>query len=154
MFNHIRWKRYKNPVANTEAGAIFDAVSILKRTIALTFLALWLPVSMHCSLETIPGFNLLDLCCDTASPEPAKDDCSQDNCAEIEAGLYRVEDNPAFTLKLPIVLAMTSLVQAVQLPKPSPAVFLSTDSFPPELAQTWQFSLRTALPARAPSFIS
>ena len=90
----------------------------------------------------------------TCVPELKPGDCSQDNCAEIEAGLYRVEDNPAFTLKLPIVLAMTSLVQTVQLPKPSPAVFLSTDSSPPELAQTWQFSRRAALPVRAPSFIS
>ena len=136
------------------ASVTFARVKILKRTIALTFAALWLPVSMHCSLETIPGFNLLDWCCDTAASQPAKDDCSQDNCGEIEAGLYRVEDNPTLTLKPATVLAMVFPVEAVQLPKPTPVVFLSADSSPPELAQTWQFSHRAALPVRAPSFVS
>jgi hypothetical protein len=129
-------------------------VNILKRTIALTFLALWLPVSTHCSLETIPGFNLLDLCCDTASSASAKDDCSRDNCAEIEAGLYRVEDNPALSPGLSVVLAMTSPVEIRPMPEPTAKAFPSTDSSPPELISTWQFSLRAALPVRAPSSVS
>jgi hypothetical protein len=143
-----------NSVANREASVTVARVNILKRAIALTCLALWLPVSMHCSLETIPGFNLLDWCCDTAASEPAKDDCGQDNCAEIEAGLYKIEDNPALTPSLAIVLAMASSVEALQPLKPTSPAFLPSDSSPPELTQTWQFSRRAALPVRAPSFVS
>jgi hypothetical protein len=143
-----------NSVANREASVTVARVKILKRTIALTCLALWLPVSMHCSLETIPGFNLLDWCCDTGASQPAKNDCAQDSCGEIEAGLYKIEDNPALAPSLAIVLAMASPVEALQPPKPTPTAFLPTDSSPPELTQTWQFSRRAALPARAPSFVS
>lgn len=129
-------------------------MNIVKRTIALLFLALWLPVSMHCSLEAIPGFNLLDWCCDTAAQPSAKDDCNQDNCAEIEAGLYRVEDNPTLMPKLAVVLARVSPFELLQLPAPTGAVFLASVLPPPELAVTWQFSRRAALPVRAPSFVS
>jgi hypothetical protein len=144
----------KNPVANRRASATVFLVIILKRTIALTLLALWLPVSMHCSLETLPGFNLLDCCCDTGASQSAKDDCAQSPCGEIEAGLYKIEDNPTDTPNLAIVLAMASRIGAPQLPEPTPTTFLAADSSPPELAKTWQFSRRTALPVRAPSFVS
>jgi len=129
-------------------------VHILKRTTALTFLVLWLPVSMHCSLETIPGFNVLDWCCDTAASQSDKDGCAQDSCGEIEAGLYRIEDNPTFAVNLAIVLAMATPVEPLQPPTPTPTTFLSTNSSPPELTQTWQFVYRAALPVRAPSFVS
>jgi hypothetical protein len=154
LFNDIGSRICEKPVANRKASATVFLVIILKRTIALTLLALWLPVSMHCSLETIPGFNLLDWCCDTGASQSAKDDCSQDSCGEIESGLYKIEDNPALTPSMAVVLAMASSVEAMQPPKTTPTVFLPTGSSPPELAQTWQFSRRAALPVRAPSVVS
>jgi len=144
----------QNPVATRSARATIASVNILKRTIALTFVALWLPVSMHCLLETIPGFNLLDWCCDTGASQSANGGCAQDTCGEIEAGLYRVEDNPTLTPSLAIILAMASPVQALQPPRPTATTLLPTGSSPPDLPQTWQFSHRAALPVRAPSFVS
>ena len=126
----------------------------MKGTMALALAALWLPLRMHCSLETIPGFNLLDWCCDTAAVESTKDDCARDNCAEIEAGLYRIEDNPALIRCLIAVSALTSAADVSQPTEPVLATLLAADSSPPELAQTWQFSRRAALPVRAPSFVS
>jgi len=121
---------------------------------SLMLVALWLPVSMHCSLEIIPGFNLLDLCCDTAAAENPKDDCRQDNCAEIEAGLYRVEDNPPLTSDLSVLLTLASPRETLSTPKPVQANSVPADSSPPELISSWQFSSRAALPVRAPSSFS
>ena len=92
---------------------------------------------MHCSLETIPGFNLLDWCCDTAVSETAKDDCGQDNCAEIEAGLYKIEDNPALTPSLANILAMAVPVESLQPPPPTPTALFPAGPSPPELRQIW-----------------
>lgn len=144
----------KNPVANCLMNVTFAAVNILVRTTALALLALWLPVSMHCSLEALPGFNLLDWCCDTAAPKPTKDDCGRDHCSQIEAGLYRVEDNPSLTPNLTIILMMGFPTRSPHLPKPISTAFLASGSPPLDLVTAWQFSCRAALPVRAPSFVS
>jgi hypothetical protein len=114
-------------------------------------------VGFHCRLEVLPGFELLS-CCQHPGAEqtPAhhEKDCGDDGCATVELGCYLLEKPQAAPLKpLPPLSAFSS-----SLPEPDRITALDypviVSSSPPELPKVWRFSQRTALPPRAPSFVS
>ena len=126
----------------------------LRTITVLALVALWLPVSVHCQLEQLPGLEFLS-CCDhedTTAPHQ-DDDCEGDGCAVVESGLYKTEErqNSLTAPNFPPVK-----FQSPQTPITSaPAVRAFVHgTAPPELSCIWQFSFRTALPPRAPSFVS
>jgi hypothetical protein len=115
---------------------------------------LWLPVSVHCQLEQMPGLDFLS-CCDhedTTAPHQ-DDDCEGDACAVVESGLYKSEERQ-------ISLPAPDLAPTMLLHSPSPTPVSSfvpqrdAGTAPPELCRLWQFSSRAALPPRAPSVVS
>lgn len=116
---------------------------------AVLFVVLWMPLTAHCSLENLPGLHFLQ--CDRSATH---DSCATDSCQTVESGLYKVSDNPTV-----VPVPVTGFVCAVVVDAQSchdvsrASISRSTDS-PPELPQRWQFLLRTATPARAPSFLS
>lgn len=108
---------------------------------------LWAPVTSHCLFEKLPGFEFLHCATDTEDS-----DCTDDACAVVEAGLYKVQDNgdivplPTLTLAfLPDVFAGEATV------KDSGGEPFRAARPPPHLAPAWQFSYRAAVPVRAPS---
>lgn len=120
----------------------------------MLLLALWVPVSLHCSLEALPGFNFLQCCCgdgETAKPDPG---CTPDTCSAIESGLYKIEDDPAIFAGLTTLLALAAWAVVTELPADSAPTRPSGPAPPPELGHSWQFLSRAALPPRAPSFVS
>lgn len=129
------------------------AVHSLKQFIALALVALWLPVTMHCTLETLPGLGFLQTCCgDEALPSAS--DCQDDHCAAVESGLYKTEQRLSLA-PAPIVWAALAAWVWLVAPAPDPFSDLGpAPSPPPELLSTWQFSRRTALPPRAPSLVA
>jgi hypothetical protein len=134
-------------------SASLACVKWIKAVMVWTMLALWLPATNHCRLESIPG--LLFLACDQAPEADAhqETDCESDNCALVESALYKVEDSQV-NVKSP--MTPESLILPV-LQTPSLATarpgFVHTVA-PPELAVAWQFCTRAAAPPRAPSFVS
>jgi len=121
----------------------------------LALVALWLPVSVHCQLEQLPGLEFLS-CCDhedTTAPHQ-DDDCEGDACAVVESGLYKIEERQA-TLPAPDLEAfdVAALLSAPDLTSAG-AGYPVCGTAPPELLKSWQFSLRTALAPRAPSLVS
>jgi hypothetical protein len=127
-------------------------VVFLLRTVQLLLLALWLPVTMHCTLETLPTFSFLQSCCGTEDSAPVSQDCAADVCGEVESGDYRLEEHLAAAPDLPLLLAC-----APGAFRPEPAAGPAPDRFPtalapPELPRLWRFAQRAALPPRAPSF--
>ncbi len=123
----------------------------------LALVALWLPATLHCKLEELPGLQFL-ACCDHGESAPHQDDdCRTDSCAMVEEGLYK-NSNPKVIVLPPVFVvvpdfsspatadAQLSLLSLFQ-------TRLVTDRAP-ELLVTWQFSSRAALPPRAPSFVS
>jgi hypothetical protein len=128
-------------------------VNFVRKACCWLFLALWLPVTMHCMLEAWPGLGFL-ICCQHQDSAPHQDsDCSQDSCATVESGAYKVEDHPALGALPLTLLAVVALDKLVEQPLPEAPG--SVPAFvPPELARTWQFSCRTARLPRAPSVIS
>ncbi len=120
------------------------------RIIALLMLALWLPVTGHCSLEAIEGLEFLSC----PSETPSSSHCDDDGCQTIESATYRVQDNHAdFAVTL---LFLGCLHFQTVLTEPRGEIFSSSSLTlnSPELPQTWQFILRTALSPRAPSLVS
>lgn len=113
---------------------------------------LWLPVSAHCALETVPGFQFLRCAPEaTESHNPSKD-CS--NCCAVEKSQYRAE---SFRLTAPapelLPLIVVSVLPAVHVLPAQISLGVLTAA-PPELPASCHFLLRTALPPRAPSFVS
>jgi hypothetical protein len=137
--------------------AYSEIVSWLTQSVAVVLLALWLPATLHCRLENIPGLEFLSCCQhEDAEKTPAhhEQDCANDGCAAVESGFYKQEkpqDAPAKPVLALMTLPGLSLDKG---PQDDLVSIFGIFSSPPELAQSWQFSCRTALPPRAPSFVA
>ncbi len=128
------------------------------RTILAVALAtLWVGAGAHCLLEALPGLEFLS-CCQhpeaEKSPAHHENDCEGDGCSAIESGLYQAEKPQAAPVKP--LLGLIAWLSAAPDDTPGRAArsVVPISPSPPELLRVWQFSLRTALPPRAPSFIS
>ena len=139
----------------TTAPGIILTVTWFTKCIAALLLALWVPVTMHCALELVPGLGFIQTCCgdDKDEAEPADHDCSQDLCSAIESGFYKVDDYPALAPSQALLLVFTVWNLAAEPPAITPPLS-PPDPSPPELPRSWQFSHRTALPPRAPSAVA
>ena len=117
----------------------------------------WLPMASHCRLESVPGFEFLACISETTchgESKPQQSGADQSGCCSVEKSHYK-SDQLRITLPTPEMLTIDSAPSfdlARALPAEVCVGILNTG--PPELPSTWQFSFRTALPARAPSFIS
>lgn len=122
----------------------------MTKALALGMVAFWALMGSHCGLESIPGLDFF-ACSTQNGAEHQPSDCETDACAAIESGLYKTEQaqvsahRPDFA-PLALVLALVSDPAALQS--------AARRASPPELIHTWQFFCRTALPPRAPSFLS
>lgn len=122
---------------------------------ALALAVFWLPVSVHCQLEQLPGLDFLS-CCSHEHDEGAPhqdDDCEGDACAVVESGLYKSEERQA-TPPAPEIDSSNGPAPAAAEPVLDSATLrlVLPGTAPPELARVWQFSHRAARPIRAPSF--
>ena len=126
----------------------------LRTLLTVLLVAVWPLATSHCSFEQLPGFDFL-ACGEEPAPESHQEnDCETDSCASVESGFYKTEDSHPTVPTPPLIsseLLTTALSDANQFAAPSAIHF---DGAPPELSRLWQFSFRTALPPRAPSFVS
>ena len=118
----------------------------LLQLLSLVLAVLWVPVTSHCTWENVVASQFFK--CAPADSE--KGDCAGDGCAQLEGGAYKVAD-PQVTLSLPLLTILFPVL--VMEPVVSGASVLATAP-PPEIPAGWQFSFRTALPPRVPSFVS
>jgi len=118
---------------------------VLRTTIALVLLVLWAPVTTHCSWEDLAG-GMFQCASDTAQ----ETDCANDgdNCAAVESGSYKVSD-AAPDVPAPIFALVLFHLPAFVPPPPAQAV--AQTAAPSEIAVSWRFISRVALPPRAPS---
>jgi hypothetical protein len=122
----------------------------LYQLVAIILAVLWVPIVGHCVLEKMPGLEFLQCAGDTGQSDC---DNSGDGCSELENPNYKLSDTslevpqPQFVILFHL-LFIDSLRNVVETqPK-------RLNEVPPGISSSWQFSLRTALPPRAPSFIS
>ena len=109
---------------------------------------LWVPITSHCAWEDIPSLQMFQCAPDTAESS----DCDEDACVQVETASYKISD-PQIAVPPPLSNLLTllspSLLQIPPAEQPSPAT-----AAPMEIPITWQFFSRSALPPRAPSFVS
>jgi hypothetical protein len=118
---------------------------------------LWVVAGSHCLLETLPGFAFLSC---GHHPEAAQtrahhaSDCGDDGCDAVELGFYTQPEHLTALVK-PAPALIAWLVPLPGACWTGPSTFRPTPSpSPPDLPKVWQFSQRTALPPRAPTFAS
>lgn len=116
---------------------------------ALVVLALWLPTTVHCSLETMFGWQAERCCGDHQEDQSAP----VDHCA-VEEGGYRVTESSIVVAAPDVLVCWCGHAIALLLSTEPPLALAEAAESPPELAHTWQFTRRAAWPARAPSVVS
>jgi hypothetical protein len=131
-------------------------VRLLKTVWVVGLALMWLPITAHCTLEMIPAFAAILACCDheeTSAPHQ-DNDCEQDGCASVESGNYRTQDHDALVVvpNFTLICLPESLMELSALPDEVSLGLFATA--PPEQRHIWNFTLRTALPVRAPSLAS
>lgn len=133
---------------------IYMGVSRWKALIALLLAMLYLPATGHCLLEQAGWLPSGGDCCEqSASTDRSQSvPCASYGCCPSEFAVYFKTANGIQSLptaEIPVcVIAFAFDLLPKQSLTPVP------ESYPPELPKIWQFSFRTALPPRAPSFVS
>jgi hypothetical protein len=123
----------------------------LRQCLVLLLVALWLPATLHCALESSGLFGSAAICCTDEHTTAAGDNhCETDSCAVLESNLVR----PVGTdLVVPAPVALACLFCLIEITPETiivPTVSPERTHCPPELARTWQFVARAALSPRAP----
>src|ERR1700712_1591488 len=74
---------------------------------------LWLPLSAHCQLETVPGLEFIRCQVEAQSPDDAKNNCNDCSCCSVEKSSFQSE-HTRLTIALPdlLPLSFVSLVPA------------------------------------------
>lgn len=122
------------------------------RAIAVVALAaLWVAVGAHCLLEQVSGFRFLR-CDGPRSASPPGSHCSDEGCQTVESGQYLPTAQTATEVSFEMLLLEPLSLAEIALPADVSSGVVT--AVPPDLPRTWQFSFRTALPARAPSSLS
>lgn len=112
---------------------------------------LWLPVSAHCQLETVPGLEFIRCPSDSQN---AQGHCSDTGCCSAEKSQCKA-DQVRLTLPTPdwLPVSLTPILDAANSLPDEVSVGVLTAA-PPQLLKSRHFISRTALPARAPSIAS
>ena len=119
-----------------------------RHVIALVLLAIWLPATMHCGLEL--AFSAPAESCCHAGDSNASDQA--DHCG-IEDGNYRATQ-PENLVAAPVLMACWVGPRMLVNPAESGADSGHPRVEAPALSRTWQFEVRAAWPANAPSVVS
>jgi len=114
----------------------------------------WLGMSMHCQLEAVSGLEFLACAAGNDCHNQPGSDRGEDGCCSVEKSEYKINQSR-------LTLQVSDLVLFGPTPAPDFGNTLPAEvgtgiltAAPPELPRCWQFSFRTALPARAPSLFS
>jgi hypothetical protein len=133
-------------------------MSKIRATLAILLATLWLPVSSHCLvMEVSSGLESLSCCTHTEAQEAAphpEDDCATDACSVVEDAKYKhtLQQVTIPALDTHLLFELPPLLEtALTFSASSPH---RLDDSLARLPVAWQFSARTALPPRAPSFVS
>ena len=125
----------------------------LKTMVGWVLLLVWLPATSLCLIERA-GWLADDECCPSAAPKttPSKP-CSDSVCCTLASATYKADEDQQPHVAAPLVAWVPGIEDLIVDPDPVPVAGHLGDLGPPELRTTWQFTFRTALPPRAPSFI-
>ena len=126
------------------------------RSLIVVLLALgWVPLTSHCAIEALPGFEFLRCAADLHAAEDGADPCEDDGCCAIEFAKYQSPRQQDITpAALVLVLSADDFLLLLAQWIPAHETLHILTAGPPDLPTSWQFLQRTALPVRAPSVAS
>ena len=129
----------------------------LRAIVSLLVVALWLPASSHALLEHFELIHQVHADHDQDSDGSHEHDADNHEAADGKCALSSTH----VSVPVPNTVATPFLLSALELEWNSefqaphhPSGLAPPGTAPPQLSHGWQFSFRTALPARAPSLIS
>ena len=125
-----------------------------KAILALLLALIYLPATGHCLLEQAGWLPSGGDCCEASDSTDRSQSvpCASYGCCPSEFAVYfkaasGIQSLPTAEIPVCVIAFALDLLPKQSLAPPP-------ESYPPELPKIWQFSLRTALPPRAPSFVS
>ena len=121
---------------------------------ALLLLGLWAACSVNCAFESLSRAEP-PTCCSDKGGDSDNSPVSSSSCAcsVLVSGAY-VPHSQVWLVALPADAISASFALGPCQTSTAQTFVPGPDSSPPELAGSWQFIVRTALPARAPSSVS
>ena len=135
----------------------FRPVTRLRSIVCLLLIAVWLPASSHTLLEFAGVIHERHANHDADSSGSHEHDTANHEAADGKCAVSSTQINIPVRdmLALPLLFCARALSDAAELHSEPEASGLAPPGVaPPQLSHRWQFSFRTALPARAPSLIS
>lgn len=122
-----------------------------KESVVVLLLALWVPVSLHCSLERLlPDQPWLQCCCADASDPSSPANCTQTPCGSVETGAFKAEEQMASPT--PPAWSLLLVRSPEQELEPTAGCRPGMAGRPPlEWSRTWHFTRRAARQPRAPN---
>lgn len=131
-------------------GAAVSCTPVSRRVfIAFAWLlaALWLPVTLHCAVETSGWLDVVDCCGGDTTTADGHEEL--DHCATFGAGVPR-EELTAPVLSVPVVPLLEILRPVLVADVGSPNGVTPRLAAPPEIGGSWRAVERVVAPARAP----
>ncbi len=124
------------------------------RTLLSLLLAVgWLPLTAHCQIENLTGLEVLRCAPSPADEAPAGSPCNNDSCCSWESGQYYLPQSQRVAVT-PLVAVLPPALALVTEEAPTASADRALADALPKPPRPWQFSLRAALPVRAPSIAS
>lgn len=126
----------------------------LRPLLVLLMVAIWLPATLHCAIDQAELLESEPACCDEEQKEMSDNETCSEHCAVVELGLTKGSAENA-AIAAPVIVALVDWLAPMNVAPPAiPEGVSRVANSPPELARTWQFLTRAALPPRAPSSLS
>ena len=136
-----------------ERGIAFSMQRI-KAVVALVLALVWLPAVSCCLIDASGLLGKQDCCSKEHSHSvPSPGNCDQP-CGMLASATYLPQQDQVLIVAPLGVPLFDVAFSRVELQRPAGVGRDLPAAAPPELAGCWQFSFRTALPPRAPSFAS
>ena len=126
----------------------------IKAAVALMLALVWLP-AVSCCLIDASGLLAKKDCCakEHSQSAPGPGNCDKP-CGALASATFLPQQAQPLIFAPDGVLLFDSATTLAEIPRPVGVGRDLPATAPPELACHWQFSFRTALPPRAPSFAS
>ncbi len=125
------------------------------KTLMVALLALaWVPLMSHCLIEVVPGFEFLSCSSDVQTSNEGGDPCKSSGCCAVESAKYQSPRQQEITPIVVVAILPAENFDVLEQSLPAQVSLGVLTAAPPDLPTSWQFSLRTALPVRAPSLAS
>ncbi len=114
----------------------------------------WIFLSSHCRIGAMPGFEFLQCAADAQAAHEEGDPCQNEGCCAAESAQYQAPRQQENAPVVILAIAPGGNLGLVEESLPEEVSLGVLTAAPPELPTCWQFSLRAALPVRAPSLAS